>query len=150
MQNKTLAQELALLKEKLQKMNAKTTKATVDENSLRRQEINIYCKYLTGKEADEQSLSLFQRAIQHEETILNDEGTSLLQFMISNLLEYRVNRLGFRFVPSQTPVTQTNDYCAFLPSRNQPWHIWDFFKPRAFSRLYLTTLHRHTPAGSWA
>ena len=56
----------------------------MDELSLSRQEMNIYCRYLTGQNADTQCLSLFEQAIQHEETILNDAEINLLRFMINN------------------------------------------------------------------
>ena len=46
--------------------------------------MNLYCKYLIGKNADEQSLALFERAIQHEETVLDNHELKLLIFILKN------------------------------------------------------------------
>jgi hypothetical protein len=110
----------------------------MDENSLSRQEINIYCKYLTGKAADEQSLSLFARAIQHEETILNDNEINLLQFMIRNTWSVGLidSALGL-FRPKHR--LRKRMIIAFAILETSPVYF-DFFKPRAFAKFHLITL----------
>ncbi len=110
----------------------------MDENSLSRQEINIYCKYLTGKEADEQSLALFQRAIQHEEAILTEKEIRLLQFMI----EY-----SFTIGPIDSALGLFNAkhklrkrmIIAFAILETSPLYF-DYFRPKVFSRTHLFTL----------
>jgi hypothetical protein len=110
----------------------------MDEVSLSRQEMSVYCKYLTGINADEQSLALFQRAIQHEETILNDEEIKLLQFMIGNPFSVGMidSALGL-FRPKHR--LRKRMIIAFAILETSPVYF-DYFKPKVFSRLHLITL----------
>ena len=110
----------------------------MDEISLSRQEMNIYCRYLTGLTADEQSLSLFENAIQHEATTLNEKEINLLQFMIGN-------NWSIGLVDSALGLFNANHrlrkrmIIAFAILETSP-HYFDFFKPKAFSRFHLFTL----------
>jgi hypothetical protein len=110
----------------------------MDEVYLSRQEMSVYCKYLTGINADEQSLALFQRAIQHEETILNDEEIKLLQFMIRNPFSVGMvdSALGL-FRPKHR--LRKRMIIAFAILETSPVYF-DYFKPKVFSRLHLITL----------
>ena len=100
--------------------------------------MTIYCKYLTDKDADEQSLSLFCKAIQHEETILNDTEVRLLQFMIRNTW-------SIGFIDSALGLFNSGHrlrkrmIIAFAILETSPAYF-DFFKPKAFSRFHLLTL----------
>ena len=110
----------------------------MDEVSLSRQEMTVYCKYLTGISADEQSLALFHRAIQHEETILNDEEIKLLQFMIRHPFSVGLidSALGL-FKPKHR--LRKRMIIAFAILETSPVYF-DYFKPKVFSRLHLITL----------
>jgi len=110
----------------------------MDENSLSGQEIDIYCKYLTGKNADEQSMLLFKRAIQHEETILDEKEIRLLQFMIRNTFNVGLidSALGL-FKPKHK--LRKRMIIAFAILETSPLY-YDYFKPRIFSRTHLFTL----------
>jgi hypothetical protein len=102
----------------------------MDELTLSRQEMIVYCKYLTGKSADNQSLSLFERAIQHEETILNDAEIKLLQFIISNTwcIGFIDSALGL-FNPKHR--LRKRMIIAFAILETSPLYF-DFFKPKTF------------------
>lgn len=110
----------------------------MDELSLSRQEMNIYCKYLTGQNADSQCLLLFERAIQHEETILNDAEINLLQFMIGNTwsIGFIDSALGL-FNPKHR--LRKRMIIAFAILETSPAY-YNFFKPKTFSRVHLITL----------
>ena len=98
----------------------------------------VYCKYLTGKQADAQSLSLFDRAIQHEETTLNDAEIRLLQFMINNSWSVGLidSALGL-FNPKHR--LRKRMIIAFAILETSPLYF-DFFRPKTFSRAHLLTL----------
>ena len=110
----------------------------IDELSLSRQEMSIYCRYLTGISPDEQCLALFVRAIQHEEAILNDAEVKLLQFMIANTwcIGFIDSALGL-FNPKHR--LRKRMIIAFAILETSPVY-YDFFKPKTFSRLHLITL----------
>ncbi len=110
----------------------------MDELTLSRQEMIVYCRYLTGQTADSQSLSLFERAIQHEETTLNDVEIKLLQFMISNTwsVGFIDSALGL-FNPKHR--LRKRMIIAFAILETSPLYF-DFFKPKTFSRFHLLTL----------
>jgi len=110
----------------------------MDEISLSRQEMGIYCKYLTGLDADEQCLLLFYRAIQHEETVLNDAEIKKLQFIIRNpgsmgLID---SALGM-FNPEHA--LRKRMVIAFAILETSPVY-YEFFKPKTFSRGHIFTL----------
>lgn len=110
----------------------------MDELSLSRQEMIIYSGYLTGKIADEQSLSLFEKAIQHEETVLNDTEINLLLFMIRNTWSIGCidSALGLF---NQKHRLRKRMIIAFAILETSPLY-YDFFRPKAFSRFHLLTL----------
>ena len=109
-----------------------------DENDLSRQEMSIYCKYLTGKEADSQSIALFQRAIKHEEVKLDEPSIKLLQFIIRNQFTIGSidSALGL-FQPSHP--LRKRMVIAFAILETSPVYF-DFFRPKAFSRFHIFTL----------
>ena len=110
----------------------------MDELSLSRQEMSIYCRYLTGLNADEQCITLFERTIQHEEAILNEAEVKLLQFMIANTwcIGFIDSALGL-FNPKHR--LRKLMILAFAILETSPVY-YDFFKPKTFSRLHLITL----------
>jgi len=110
----------------------------MNEFPLSRQEMTIYCRYLTGKNPDEQSLALFERAIEHEETILVDDEVRLVQFMISNTwsIGFVDSALGL-FNPNHR--LRKRMIIAFAILETSPLYF-DFFKPKTFPRTHLLTL----------
>ena len=110
----------------------------MDENSLSSAEISIYCKYLTGQEVDEQSRALFQRAIQHEETVLNEKELRLLQFIIRNPFTIGLidSSLGL-FRPKHR--LRKRMIIGFAILETSPLYF-NYFRPRVFSRAHLLTL----------
>lgn len=110
----------------------------MNELSLSRQEMTIYCRYLTGKSADEQSLSLFQKAIQHEETILADNEVRLLQFMIRNTWSIGLVDSALGLFNSNHRLRKRM-IIAFAILETSPLYF-DFFKPKTFPRTHLFTL----------
>ncbi len=109
-----------------------------DEISLSKSEMNLYCNYLTGNNADEQSLQLFKRAIQHEETILNKQEINLLQFIINNpwVMGFIDSALGL-FKPKHR--LRKRMIIAFAILETSPLYF-DYFKPKVFSRLHIIKL----------
>jgi hypothetical protein len=110
----------------------------MNELSLSRQEMTIYCRYLTGKNPDEQSLSLFERAIQHEETILVDDEIKLLQFMISNTWSIGLIDSALGLFNSGHRLRKRM-IIAFAILETSPFYF-DFFRPKTFPRIHLFTL----------
>ena len=100
--------------------------------------MNIYCRYLTGLNADEQSMALFARAIEHEETTLNDKEINLLQFMIRNTWSIGLVDSALGLFNSNHRLRKRM-IIAFAILETSP-HYFDFFKPKALSRIHLLTL----------
>ena len=110
----------------------------MDEISLSRQEMSIYCKYLTGMDADEQCLSLFQKAIQHEETTLNDHDLKLLQFTIRNPFTIGLIDSALGLFKPEHPLRKRM-VIAFAILETSPVYF-EFFRPKVFSGSHLLLL----------
>jgi hypothetical protein len=110
----------------------------MDEISLSRQEMSIYCKYLTGLNADEQCLALFYRAIQHEETVLNDSEIKLLQLIIRNPSAMGLIDSALGMFDPGHPLRKRM-VIAFAILETSPVYF-EFFKPKVFSRWHIFTL----------
>lgn len=110
----------------------------MNEKDLSRKEMDGYCRYLLGKEADEQSLNLFTRAIQHEETTPNPDEIKLIEFILKNhwsisLIDaalgvfYPLHRMRKRMI------------IAFAILETNPMY-YDFFRPKQYGRQFLGIL----------
>ena len=110
----------------------------MNELSLSRHEMAVYCKYLTGKNPDEQSISLFERAIQHEETVLVDDEVNLLQFMIRNTWSIGLIDSALCLFNSGHRLRKRM-IIAFAILETSPQYF-DFFKPKTYGRIHLLTL----------
>lgn len=110
----------------------------MNELSLARMEMNAFCNYLLGKNADENSLRLFEAAIQHEATQLNEKEIRLLEFMLSNrwTIGYIDAAMGIFYHNHRLRKRMT---IAFAILETNPLY-YDFFKPRQFSSTYIFNL----------
>lgn len=108
------------------------------ENDLSRQEMDCYCRYLLGKEADEQSLNLFARAICHEEATLAPDEIKLLSFMLKNRWSVSLidAALGM-FHPHHR--LRKRMIIAFAILETQPLY-YDFFRPKQLGASFSVML----------
>ena len=110
----------------------------MSEFSISRQEMNCYTNYLLGKNADEQSLSLFERAIKQEATILNEEEERLLRFILNNSWTVTLLDAAFgMFLPKHK--LRKRMIISFAILETNPLYF-DFFHPKQFSFFYLLNL----------
>ncbi|MCX6200389.1 MAG: hypothetical protein NTY88_14410 [Bacteroidetes bacterium] len=110
----------------------------MSEFSISRQEMNCYTNYLLGKNADEQSLTLFERAIKQEATILNDEEEKLLRFMVKNLWSVTLLDAAFGMFLHKHKLRKRM-IIAFAILETNPLYF-DFFQPKQFSVFYFFSL----------
>ncbi len=110
----------------------------MSELLLSRMEMNCYARYLLNQQADEQSLALFERAIQHEATILTTKEESLLQFMLNNSWSVSlIDAATGLFSPKHK--LRKRMIIAFAILETNPLYF-DFFHPKQFSFFYLLNL----------
>lgn len=110
----------------------------MSEFSISRQEMNCYTNYLLGKNADEQSLSLFERAIKQEATILNSEEEKLLRFMLNNSWSVTLFDAAFgMFLPKHK--LRKRMIISFAILETNPLYF-DFFEPKQFSAFHFLSL----------
>ena len=109
-----------------------------DENDLSRQEMSIYCKYLTGKEADEQSILLFQSAVRQQKIALNEDDIKLLQFIIRNQFTIGAIDSALGLFKPEHPLRKRM-VIAFAILETSPLYF-DFFKPKTFSPFHIFVL----------
>ena len=109
-----------------------------DELSLSKDEIDLYCWHLTGKNADEKSKELFARAILHEATVLNTAEVRLLEFILKNRWSVAcVDAALGMFHPKHK--LRKRMIIAFAILETNPVY-YDFFAPKKLSSFYLFNL----------
>lgn len=110
----------------------------MSEFSISRQEMNCYTNYLLGKNADEQSLSLFERAIKQEATILNEQEERLLRFMLNNSWSITLLDAAFgMFLPKHK--LRKRMIISFAILETNPLYF-NFFEPKQFSAFHFLSL----------
>lgn len=110
----------------------------MSELLLSRLEMNCYARYLLNQSADEQSLSLFERAIQHEATILTEKEERLLQFMLNNTWSVPlIDAATGLFSPKHK--LRKRMIIAFAILETNPLYF-NFFQPKQYSVFYLLHL----------
>ena len=110
----------------------------MSEEEQSRQEMSVYCRYLMGKDADEQSLNLFAQAVRHQEVKLSENEQKLLHFLLHQ--PWSVScidaALGL-FKPHH--VLRRRMIIAFAILETNPLY-YDFFRPRVIDRSHLAVL----------
>lgn len=101
-------------------------------------EMQCYCNYLLGKEADEHSLGLFEKAAKQDTMQLLPADEKLLNFVIENTWALGMvdAALGL-FYPKH--VLRRRLITAFAILETNPLYF-SFFKPKQFSSIYLFQL----------
>lgn len=110
----------------------------MSELQLSRMEMNCYCHYLLNKNADEQSLALFERAILHEATILTAKEENLLRFMLNNTWSVSLVDAAMGLF-SHNHKLRKRMIIAFAILETNPLYF-DFFRPQQFSFFYFINL----------
>ena len=103
-----------------------------------RAELNCYCQYLLGKEADEQSIMLFEKASQQSASILSTATEKIIAFMIQHPSSVSFIDAAIGLFYPKHPLRKRM-ITAFAILETNPLYF-SFFKPKEFSSLYLITL----------
>lgn len=110
----------------------------MSELQLSRREMNCYCLYLLNQSADEQSLTLFERAILHEATILTEKEEQLLKFMLNNSWSVPLLDAATGLFSSKHKLRKRM-IIAFAILETNPLYF-EFFRPKQFSFFYFINL----------
>ncbi len=103
-----------------------------------RHEMDIYCQYLVGRQADEHSLALFEKAILQHKADLSPTEQHLLLFMINHPSSVRfIDAAVGMFHPNH--ILRKRMVIAFAILETNPLY-YDFFCPKQCSIWYLPVL----------